>query len=239
VATDQSGKVAWQDANVFVRTKYADRIIKIDDNADMGTNVNQIEYDEEFSTWTYSGMNASDQRYQHDDHYNQSGNTNTFFKVHFKGVKIDAYATVASHHGPAWASIDGGPETAVNYNAPTRGEQVFVYGSPVLASGVHVLKIRVGSTNVPTSVVTADRFDVHAFDVKLIATSITKVNDTVTIDLTSPNPGGSHQLLQSTGLTDWSANLSAVVTQTGADTIRASLSGVTNGKAFFRVVLLP
>jgi hypothetical protein len=233
VATDQSGKLAWQEANVFVRTLYADRVIKIDDNAGIGTGVNQLQYS---GAWSLAQGGADDPRYKNNDHYN-NGNTDEYFEVRFRGVKIDVYSTVASHHGPGAASIDGGPETAVDYYAAQRGEQVFVYGSPVLANGEHVLKIRVAGT----TVVTADRFDVQVFD--LAATKITKVNDTITIELTTPNPDGQHQLLASTDLmtdsTTWLPVPSAVATKTGDHTIRITLNGVTGAAAFYRVVLLP
>ncbi len=67
---------------------------------------------------------------------------------------------MASHHGTALASIDGGPTSVVNYKAPQRGEQVFVWGSPILQNREHVLRVRV----VGDGVVTADRFDVSVSD---------------------------------------------------------------------------
>lgn len=167
VATDKSGKVSWVTANVFVRELVADRIVKIDDNADIGEGENQIQYT---GSWTLAQGGATDPRYLNNDHYNTSNNRNEFFEVRFKGVKIDVFATVASHHGSGFASIDGGPESRVNYKAPQRGEQVFVWGSPILPNREHVLKIRLGGDGV----VTADRFDVHVSDKPEVTTAVLK-----------------------------------------------------------------
>ena len=73
---------------------------------------------------------------------------------------IEIYATVASHHGTALATIDGGPESKVNYKAAQRSEQVFLWRSPILPNREHVLKIRVAGDGV----VTADRFDISVSD---------------------------------------------------------------------------
>lgn len=168
VATDKSGKVAWVSANVVVRELVADRILKIDDNLDQGEGLNQIKYTA--GTWNYAPSGPSDLRYNHDDHYNLGTGRNDFFEVRFKGVKIDVFATTASHHGTGMASLDGGPESKVNYKAPQRGEQVFVWGSPILPNREHVLKIRTFGDGV----VTADRFDVHVSDKPEVTTATLK-----------------------------------------------------------------
>lgn len=153
VATDKSGKVAWVTANISVRELVADSILKIDDTADEGEGLNQIKYT---GTWNLAQGEANDARYNHNDHYESNNNKNDYLEVRFKGVMIEVYATVASHHGSGMASIDGGPESKVIYKAAQRAEQVFVWRSPILANREHVLKIRV----VGDGVVTADRFDV-------------------------------------------------------------------------------
>jgi hypothetical protein len=157
VVTDKTGKVAWTSVNVSVRELVADRIEKIDDNLNIGSDLGQIQY---YGSWTLAQGGASDPRYLNNDHYNASNNRNDYFEVRFKGVKIDVFATVASHHGTGWASIDGGAETKVIYKATQRAEQVLVWSSPILANREHVLKIRVGGDGV----VTADRFDVSVSD---------------------------------------------------------------------------
>ncbi len=157
VATDKTGKTAWVTVNVNVRELVADRILKIDDTADEGTELNQISYS---GSWNLAQGVESDPRYNHNDHYSLGNNKTDFFEVRFKGVKIDLFATVASHHGSGMASIDGGPESKVTYKATQRAEQVFVWGSPILANREHVLKVRTFGDGV----VTADRFDVSVSD---------------------------------------------------------------------------
>ena len=157
LATDKSGKVAWVTINVTVRELVADRIVKIDDTADEGTGLNQIRYE---GSWNLAPGNASDPRYKNNDHYNLGTGRTDYFEVRFQGVKIDLFATVASHHGTGMASIDGGPEVKVIYRATQRKEQVFVWGSPILSNREHVLKVRVFGDGV----VTADRFDISVSD---------------------------------------------------------------------------
>jgi hypothetical protein len=167
VATDKTGKVAWVTANVFIRELVADRIVKIDDTADIGDGLNQIKYT---GAWNLAPGGATDPRYMNNDHYESANNRNDYFEVRFKGVKIDVFATVASHHGTGLATIDGGAESTVNYKAAQRGEQVFVWGSPILANREHVLKIRVAGDGV----VTADRFDVSVSDKPEVTTATVK-----------------------------------------------------------------
>ena len=167
VATDKTAKVAWSTVNISVRELVSDRILKIDDTADEGSNLNQITY---VGTWNLAQGGTSDPRYLNNDHYESNNNKNDYFLVRFKGVKIDVFATVASHHGTGMASIDGGAETKVNYKAAQRGEQVLVWSSPILANREHVLKIRVFGDGV----VTADRFDVSVSDKPDVTTAIVK-----------------------------------------------------------------
>jgi hypothetical protein len=166
-ATDKTAKVAWVTANINVRELVADRIVSIDDTADEGADLNQIQYT---GAWTLAQGEASDPRYQHNDHYESSNNKNDYFVVRFKGVMIEVYATVASHHGTGLASIDGGPESKVNYKAAQRAEQVFLWRSPILPNREHTLKIRVAGDGV----VTADRFDVSVSDKPEATTAVLK-----------------------------------------------------------------
>ncbi len=166
-ATDKSGKSAWVTANISVRELVADRIIKIDDTADEGEGLNQIKYT---GTWNPAPGGDSDPRYLHNDHYESNNNKNDYFEVRFQGVMIEIYATVASHHGSGFASIDGGPESKVVYKAAQRAEQVFLWRSPILPNGEHVLKVRVAGDGV----VTADRFDVSVSDKPVVTTATLK-----------------------------------------------------------------
>lgn len=167
VATDKSGKSSWVTANLFVRELVADRIVKVDDN-DLGNGLNQVQYVGAWQQAPPSGNN--DPRYNHSDHYNASNNKNDYFLLRFKGVKVDVFSTVASHHGTGMASIDGGPESKVNYKATQRAEQVFLWGSPILPNREHTLKIRL----VGDGVVTADRFDISVSDKPEVTNAVIK-----------------------------------------------------------------
>jgi hypothetical protein len=167
VATDQTGKSAWVSANITVRQLVADRIVKIDDTADEGTGLNQISYT---GAWNLAQGEDTDPRYNHNDHYESNNNKNDYFEVRFKGVMIEIYSTVASHHGTGLASIDGGPESKVNYKADQRAEQVFLWRSPILPNREHTLRVRVFGDGV----VTADRFDVSVSDKPEVTTATLK-----------------------------------------------------------------
>ena len=151
VATDQTGLVGFDTVTVMVKEVVPGIVIKIDDNRDIGKGTNQITYS---SGWTLAQGNANDPRFLNNDHY--SGTSGNYLEVKFFGVKIDVYATVASHHGKGYAVIDGGTRFDVDYKAPQRAEQKLVWSSPLLPNRLHTLRITVAGTGV----VTADRFDV-------------------------------------------------------------------------------
>ncbi len=155
VATDRTGKAGWSLVNVLVKEVTPGTVIQIDDEANIGTDVNQIKYT---GTWTLAPGNPNDPRFNHNDHYSDA--SGSFFEVRFVGVKIEVFATVASHHGTARATIDGGTTYTINYKAPQRAEQVLVWSSPLLPNREHILKVTVAGTGV----VTADRFDVTQSD---------------------------------------------------------------------------
>jgi hypothetical protein len=155
VATEASGHVVWSTVTVAVRDAVGRKISQVDDAEDEGDGLGQIAYT---GAWNLAQGNENDPRFKNNDHW--SNEADAFFEVRFSGAKIDVYATVASHHGSAIATIDDGAEFDVSYTAEQRGEQVLVWSSPVLPDGEHVLRI----TNVGDGVVTADRFDVHEAD---------------------------------------------------------------------------
>lgn len=128
-------------------------ITQIDDNADIGDGVNQITYS---SGWNLAPGDATDPRFNHNDHY--SFTKDSYFEVKFFGFKIEIYSTVASHHGLGSAQIDDGEPVDISYAAQQRGEQKFIWSSPVLPNRVHILRVTVKSG----AVVTADRFDVFS-----------------------------------------------------------------------------
>jgi hypothetical protein len=155
VATDATGLKAFDTVEVSVREVVPGKVIQIDDTRDRGTNINQIRY---VGTWNVGQGNANDPRYLNADRYSDS--SSAYYEVRFVGVKIDIFATVASHHGTAAAVIDGGTRYVINYKAAQRGEQKLIWSSPLLPNREHVLRVSV----LGTGVITADRFDVTQSD---------------------------------------------------------------------------
>ncbi len=155
LATDATGFSAFATVNVLVNEIVPGTVIQIDNQRDIGTGTNQIRYS---GNWTLAQGNANDPRFLNNDHY--SDQNGAFFEVRFFGVKIDIYATVASHHGTAAAVIDGGTRNVINYKASQRGEQKLIWSSPLLPNKFHILRVTV----LGTGVVTADRFDVTQSD---------------------------------------------------------------------------
>ncbi len=149
--TVKSGAVVTADR--FDITVPENSVTVIDDNADIGEGVNQIKYSD---GWTLAPGEASDPRYKQNDHY--SFTKDSYFEVKFFGTKIELYATVASHHGLGSAQIDNGAAVDISYAAAQRGEQKFIWASPVLPNRLHVLRVTVKSG----AVVTADRFDIFS-----------------------------------------------------------------------------
>ena len=100
-------------------------------------------------------------RYASDDHY--SAVTGATYSVTFVGTSLRFFAAVASHHGIGAVSIDGGPESDVDFYSATRLDQALVYATPTLSNGTHTVKMRVTGRKNPAStsfVVTADRADI-------------------------------------------------------------------------------
>jgi hypothetical protein len=129
-------------------------------------------------TGTASGANANDSafrytgtwqtssgvaKFQGDDHY--SDVVGSSYQMAFTGTQVRLYAATAPWHGKAAVSIDGGPETMVDFYSPSRADQALVYTSPTLNAGPHTVTVRVTGTRNASStgtVVTADRAVVSA-----------------------------------------------------------------------------
>ena len=95
-----------------------------------------------------------------DDHY--SSVTGSTYSVTFVGTSLRFYSAVDSHHGIGAVSIDGGPESDVDFYSATRLEQALVYATPTLSNTPHTVTMRVTGRKNPAStdfVVTADRAD--------------------------------------------------------------------------------
>ncbi len=157
VGTDKAGHKSFSTVDVLAKEVVNGRIEQIDDTAGEGTGQNQISYST--SGWTLAPGNANDPRFQQNDHYASA--SGAFYELKFVGVKVEVYATVASHHGTAKASIDGGTEFTINFKAAQRGEQVLVWSSAKLPNKEHTLKV----TATGDGVITADRFDVQISEI--------------------------------------------------------------------------
>lgn len=70
---------------------------------------------------------------------------------------------------------------------------------------------------------------------KMTLLGLAKVNDRVTIDFTSTDPGGQHQLQESVDLKSWQPVTGATFEKTGGDGVRAIVNGVTGNARFYRV----
>ncbi|WP_158647201.1 cellulase family glycosylhydrolase [Actinoplanes sp. ATCC 53533] len=119
-------------------------------------------YDEE--SYTFSGTwaaSADPAKFNGDDRFTQTAGS--YYTFSFTGTKVQLYAAVASHHGIAAVSIDGGAEVDVDFYAATRAEQHLSYTSPTLTAGTHLIKVRnTGRKNTASTgtVIAADRIDV-------------------------------------------------------------------------------
>jgi hypothetical protein len=108
-------------------------------------------------TWSTSTGTG---KYLSDDHF--SAVTGSTYSITFVGTSLRLYSALASHHGIGAVSLDGGPESDVDFYAATRQEQALVYSTPTLSSATHTVTMRVtGRHNAASTgfVVTADRAD--------------------------------------------------------------------------------
>ena len=110
-----------------------------------------------------AGANTIARKYHADDHYsNITGATYTFA---FTGAQARVYASKDASHGIEAYSVDGRVETLVDAYSPARQDQVLMYTTPALGSGLHTLRVRITGTSNPASTGmygNADRIDVLA-----------------------------------------------------------------------------
>ena len=81
---------------------------------------------------------------------------NDFVTVTFTGTQIRLYGVRDPRHGTGMVSIDGGPETAISFNAATRQGNVLLFTSPTLSPGTHTFRLRVAGPDF----VVPDRVDI-------------------------------------------------------------------------------
>jgi autotransporter-associated beta strand protein len=117
--------------------KYNPPSAVVNDNT-TGTANNQFNY---VGAWGYSSQANA---FFNDNHY--SSTTDAYVELKFTGNRIDLHGAKAPNHGIAAVSIDGGPETLVDYYAPSRRERAFVWSAAGLPAGTKTLKVRVTGT---------------------------------------------------------------------------------------------
>ncbi|GCE22261.1 hypothetical protein [Dictyobacter kobayashii] len=83
---------------------------------------------------------------------------------------------MGTDHGIGAFSIDGGPETMVDFYSPTNAGNTLVYTSPTLTAGQHTLKVRVTgqqNSNAHWNGINPDRVDI------ISASGVTTIDDNV------------------------------------------------------------
>ena len=92
-----------------------------------------------------------------------SNTTGSTASITFTGTRIAFFGVKDPQHGIGAISIDGGPETMVDFFAASRSGNTLMFTSPVLAAGSHTFRIRVtGTKNASSSgtFVVPDRVDI-------------------------------------------------------------------------------
>lgn len=177
-----------------------------------------------------------DGAYQNDNHW--SGLTNASYQVPFSGTQARFYGALASSHGIAAVSVDGGAETLIDTYSAARKDDVLLWSSPVLASGNHTLKVRnTGLKNASSSgtFVVGDRVDVINGGVNLLSNpgfenglggwTTGSQGGTVSTAPTRPNSGSSH-LVHSGTAAYWAYTAQTLTgLGNGAYTLRAWVRG--------------
>jgi hexosaminidase len=140
---------------VIQNTAYTPSATIANDNT-TGTGLNQFNY---VGSWSYYGNQT--RAYDNDNHW--SSTTNNYYTFEFSGQQARVYASLAPNGGIAAFSVDGGGETYFDAYASSRVDDVFLFATPTLGKGTHILKVRVTGLKNPASsgyTVSADRIDV-------------------------------------------------------------------------------
>lgn len=72
-----------------------------------------------------------------------NASTDEYAVIRFTGTQIRLYGVKDPGHGIGAASVDGGPESDVDFYAPTRAGNQLLWVSPVFSPGSHALRVRV------------------------------------------------------------------------------------------------
>lgn len=90
-------------------------------------------------------------------------NTNDYVTMQFTGVQFNLYGTTDPRDGIGAVSIDGGPETNLDFYSATRTGNVLLWTSPIISNSIHTVKLRVTgthNTNATDNYLILDRGDI-------------------------------------------------------------------------------
>lgn len=108
--------------------------------------------------WIYCAQNGA---FNADNHYSEKvGDTVT---VTFEGEMLRWYGTKAPAHGIMAVSVDGGEEALIDCYSGVRTDNILLYSTPALNSGVHTVTVRVTGEKNPAATnayVNADRVQI-------------------------------------------------------------------------------
>jgi beta-galactosidase len=133
-----------------------------------GSGRNQFSY---AGTWTATG---DGNLFSKDNTWSNTANSTA--TLAFTGNRVVLHGVLATAHGSAAVSIDGGAEQTVNFNSATRRGNVALWSSPTLTQGDHTVRVRV----VGNGSVALDRATVvSAAPASVSAPSATPPNDLI------------------------------------------------------------
>ncbi|WP_276357742.1 glycosyl hydrolase [Cohnella caldifontis] len=122
------------------------------DDAWTGTGLHYFKYSGNWNNLAGTG------KYKGSEH--ESAETDAATEIEFRGTQVSLYGSKAPNRGIAAVSIDGGPETDVDYYAGVPADNTLIWSSAQMNDGLHTLRIRVKGTKHSSSggySVTADR----------------------------------------------------------------------------------
>ncbi len=124
---------------------------QVDDGVITTSNAqNEFDYT---GTWTHCSGDATcgttPGYYNHSDSWSNTANDTATVK--FTGPGIDLYGITDTNEGRATVSVDGGPQTEVDFYSATRKGNQLMWASPVLSAGAHTITITVEHVKDPSS----------------------------------------------------------------------------------------